>query len=799
MSDKAKPQSNDDLLAGGFGLLGLALLAATMKFAPPVLAGLVLGLLIHAGAQSLYGWPKLRTQVLGFVFLAFALFVLFGAPFDLSQLRAHEQVMKYPRYSGALLYWDVFLDLIRSAIQWWNGGIGGVLRGIRIDPRKVVPLALSQYFWITLPAAVFSGLASEILGRMNPKSKTGARTTGGTGLLCWPAHAVWGGYFTVFGVWVARAIGDIIENERGPLRGAARAAGSVIIFTVIGLFVGLVIVSHIPFFEWQWISTLLCFAPAAGFALGFVVGLVQWIVGGVRGLSAPRKSANKLPPEFALGRDLHGKPYYLTSQNLAYHVEIIAPSGAGKTNLLKNLLADRIARGHGVIFLDLKGEFDVAAWMQRAAASAGRSGDVRLLSLANRELSVPYNPIKRGSAPEIHSQIMSALTWSEEFYRKIASIALMTLLRGLTEWRDKTGELFHLGHIYELLETPGALRAFNARLSSLGCPASRDIELLAEKLDRPSEREKLMGLIAGLNSLIYSAAGPLMSVDATQGSYDFKEAIDEGRVTYFLMNSLLLKESAAVFGKMILQDLMSFIGHRYAAIDRGGTPRPVTFIIDEFANFATPEFIDFMDRARGAGIGIVMAHQARADLRKISPEFQERVEANSNTVIVSGIKSGEDAEYYAGQVGTRTTEKETRQVERGFLWDNDTGMKSIREVEEYVVHPNHLKRLDQGEVFTISRTVDARWGLVRIPVAEEFYAQATSSDELKAQFKVTRASYLNGTSEKYLVLSAAPARALKPTKPAIDRIMDFEQEPSPQSPEEGEDRLPEPDEPELWS
>ena len=333
------------------------------------------------------------------------------------------------------------------------------------------------------------------------------------------------------------------------------------------------------------------------------------------------------------------------------------------------------------------------------------------MSLANRELSVPYNPIKMGTAPEIHSQLMNSMSWSEDYYRKISSIALMTLLRGLCEYRDRTGELFHLGHLYELLNEPGALRAFGARLATMQCPVTREIEQIAERMDRPAERDKLTGLVANLGLLIHSAAGPLVSQDVTHGSFDFREAVDSGRITYVLMNSMKLRETASVFGKMILQDLIRLVGDRYAEIDASASShRPVTLIIDEFAAFAIPEFIEFMDRARGAGIGIVLAHQSRADLRAVSPEFQDRVEVNSNTVIVSCVKSSEDAEYYAGILGTRTVVKETTQAKDGLLGMRQTGMKSLREVEEYVVHPNRLKDLQQGEIFAVSRTVDSSLG-----------------------------------------------------------------------------------------
>ena len=278
------------------------------------------------------------------------------------------------------------------------------------------------------------------------------------------------------------------------------------------------------------------------------------------------------------------------------------------------------------------------------------------------------------------------------------------------------------------------------------------MELLAEKLDRPSERDKLTGLVANLGLLVFSAAGPLISEDVISGSFDFREAVDQGRITYVLMNSMKLRETASVFGKMILQDLMRLAGDRYAEIKRSDPKRPVTLIIDEFAAFAIPEFIDFMDRARGAGIGIVFAHQSRADLRAVSPEFQDRCEANSNSVIVSGVKSSEDAEYFAGILGTQTVNKETVQVQNGLFGQTQTGMKSVRRSEEYVVHPNLLKSLQQGEVFTVSRTVDPRWALVKVPQAKEFTEHELVHSELIKRLEEIRRTTMVGSKDQYLDL-----------------------------------------------
>jgi type IV secretory pathway TraG/TraD family ATPase VirD4 len=415
-----------------------------------------------------------------------------------------------------------------------------------------------------------------------------------------------------------------------------------------------------------------------------------------------------------LGKTTQGKPFHLNEQNLSYHVEIVAPSGSGKTNLLQNLIQQRIESGHGIIFIDLKAEFSLMSWVYSVSCAANRKESFRLVSLADPHLSVPYNPIQSGTAQEIHSQLMNSLTWSEDFYRKIASLALQTIIYALCTYRDATHQRFHIGHVLQLLEDRSSIEVLLSKLTELQLKeAATRLEHLAQLLKKPGERDKLVGLIAGLSAMVNCSAGSLLTDRNKDNSYELKDAIGNARITYFSINSLKLRESATVFAKLLLQDLMKFVGETYATSE---VRNPTTVIIDEFASFAMPEFIELMDRARGAGIGIVLAHQSRADLRAVSPEFQERIEANANTTIVSGVKSSEDADHYAGIIGTRTVDKETRRMDRYFLWNHDTGQRSSREAEEYILHPNRIKSLQQGEVLVINRTVCSQWGLVKVPL-----------------------------------------------------------------------------------
>ena len=158
-------------------------------------------------------------------------------------------------------------------------------------------------------------------------------------------------------------------------------------------------------------------------------------------------------------------------------------------------------------------------------------------------------------------------------------------------------------------------------------------------------------------------------------------------------------------------------------------------------------------------------------------------------MIVSGVKSSEDAEYFAGILGTQTVNKETVQVQNGLFGQTQTGMKSVRRSEEYVVHPNLLKSLQQGEVFTVSRTVDPRWALVKVPQAKEFTEHELVHSELIDRLKEIRKATMSESKDRYIDLEKiGRTSGLTRAKPATRDTPTSEEETT--QPESG---------PVLWS
>lgn len=411
---------------------------------------------------------------------------------------------------------------------------------------------------------------------------------------------------------------------------------------------------------------------------------------------------------------------FLTDRNLNYHTQIIGGSGAGKTNLLKVMLEDRIAKGHAIIFFDFKGEVDLVDWMAGATEHYGRRDDLAMISMSDPKTSFAYNPISLGTETEISSQIMNAFTWSESFYKNSAENALLIILKAFCYQRDMTHKTFHLGDLYQFLTDPSFRMDMVSVISQLNYPEMfrADLKRICEELST-NKKENYLSLITQISKILNSSAGEIVAHKIGHDEeFNLKEAMSSGKITYFMMNNLKLKETASIMGKMILQDLMKTVGNIYD--DRNYQRNPVTLIIDEFASFATPDFGEFIEKARGAGISIVVTYQSRKSLDHIEQSLALKMNENTANKVVFQVQDSEDVEWFCSLLGTKKTTKETHQAEDGFFGDTKTGMKSVREVEEYVVHPNEIKKLKLGQALLYCSKVDPHHVIMNIKKANEF-------------------------------------------------------------------------------
>lgn len=127
-------------------------------------------------------------------------------------------------------------------------------------------------------------------------------------------------------------------------------------------------------------------------------------------------------------------------------MHIVGASGYGKTVLLSHIVKQSICQKKGLLFIDLKNDLDTIDKFKKYAKDANREHDLQIFSL-NHPDSIHYNLISEGTATQLKDKIMTALTWSEEYYKHQSSSFLLRLLIGLVYLRDVLHKTFGLGEV----------------------------------------------------------------------------------------------------------------------------------------------------------------------------------------------------------------------------------------------------------------------------------------------------------------------------------------------------------------
>lgn len=406
----------------------------------------------------------------------------------------------------------------------------------------------------------------------------------------------------------------------------------------------------------------------------------------------------------SLGKVRSTLPFFkerLSEAQLSHHVYVVGASGYGKTVLLSHILKHKIETGSGLLYIDLKGDRETIEKIQRMAKESNREADVQMFSISDPEHSSKYNIILQGSATGLRDRIMMSLTWTEEYYKNQAGSFLLKTLTGFCWLRDNASEGFDIGKVLRCAEDPSELEKAFLRIRKAKAP-ERIEKLMLSAVEFLGDRENyksLQGLRAQLESLVHSEFGPLL-VDP-EGIELFK-AVQLRKVVMIFLDTRRFGETARSLGRFILQDLKATSARIDAEI-AVGSRHPFAVVIDEFADLAQEDFIGFLDRARSSRMQIVVAHQEVCDLSRISEEFAGRLIGNTSTMYAFLQKRPESAELIAGIAGTRTVVKETKQVDSWFGFNVFGGKKSLRETEEYVIHPNFIKSLSVGECVVVKK------------------------------------------------------------------------------------------------
>ena len=362
------------------------------------------------------------------------------------------------------------------------------------------------------------------------------------------------------------------------------------------------------------------------------------------------------PALHAVGR-AQERPLVLPFSELVGHVLIGGTTRSGKTRLLEVIVCEAVRAPGTVVVIDPKGDVEL---LMRAASQARRTGrEFRFFSPAFPHASKTFNPLSMcETTTELAARVQALMPGGggmarDPFFTEYplaiierlgaaqAAVGEKWTIEGLNAvttlvppLEDLIAKYLHRAVFGRGGEQVPPFRDLKAEYEQSG---SRDLLADAMLDDHGKPRDHWQRVTANLTPAFRGVTGGEMGrlLSTIPPDLSWKKIVagsrGKGMVVYFAMNSLMFGEVSNRIGRVVLQDLIGFLGRRYAYDDPAGMA-PITVLIDEFSNVAYGGFIDALNKGGGARAHFMLAMQSLADPEAaMGREGAQRVLDNLNT------------------------------------------------------------------------------------------------------------------------------------------------------------------------
>ena len=449
-----------------------------------------------------------------------------------------------------------------------------------------------------------------------------------------------------------------------------------------------------------------------------------------------------------IGVDEAARPVSLDADALRTHGVVIGPTGVGKTQALERVIygltgapAARDLHLPAVV-IDMKADPGLAATL----AAIAKQTDRRFHHVTVDAAASTYNPIAGLTADEAADALYETLFAADKslnmHYATLSRRLLQQACRVCIDLADARvarvgGGTWTIGlaDVAELL----SIKTLRSVAPFVSPSVAASLTRYLDDLDASKNEGDVGDVRDRVAVIVDTAAGDIL--DAT--GFTMEQAIRAGDIVCLSLDAAGAPQTARTIGTLAVQDLCATFGR--LARDGWGKAHMCPVILDEFSALGTPRVADLYARARSAGGAVLLATQdLDADLEAVSPQFAASVRTNANVWLVLRQTRGEAADAIARDIGSRLAWKETLQIEDD--WDALGGMHaasgvgSLREVDEFILHPNDIKSLPQGGAYLVvkvpSGTINAATADTRI---ERVHINAITDEEVTA-LPATRAN-----------------------------------------------------------
>jgi type IV secretory pathway TraG/TraD family ATPase VirD4 len=359
---------------------------------------------------------------------------------------------------------------------------------------------------------------------------------------------------------------------------------------------------------------------------------------------------------------------------------IFGQTGSGKTNTLSKISEEVISKNLPLVYIDAKPDRDIEEFLIRMAEKHDRP--FKKFDPTDQN-SYSYNPLRHGTIHSRTDKLVDLFEFSGEarVYKNRAQNYLTEVIRSMT----LAGETPQLQRVFELSRDTDEL-----------------IEYVSEEVPEGQQEEQQKRIeslsVTGSKSQFATELGTIarsewsdLLIDEDSG-IDLVDSLNEkgGPVTLFVLPGLSHGSSIQRLGQVIINDLASVMEQMESDLKR-------FVLMDEYHKIASEKTADILAMGRSFNICSVLSSQEPTDVKGSGDDdLLNRVLGNTNIRICHKLKNPESRERMADEIGTEEVEKTTRQVD---LESGDELMGSVRDAEQYRVHPKLFSKLHTGEVY----------------------------------------------------------------------------------------------------
>ncbi|MGB9825832.1 MAG: type IV secretory system conjugative DNA transfer family protein, partial [Desulfofundulus sp.] len=293
--------------------------------------------------------------------------------------------------------------------------------------------------------------------------------------------------------------------------------------------------------------------------------------------------------------------------------------------------------------------------------------------------------------------------------------AVVSVIRNTGEskdnyWDNQTNILLDL-ICYHLRETLGEGASMSHVQAIAGAAKPRDIEVVLKNSKNPKIRANAAGFFSriGENEKLVSSIMSdlprrlkLWTLDPIRATthineIDFSVLCTDKKVALFVVTPMDKKEQLKPLFATFFTQLFKVVQEKGREL--GKLPRPLWFLLDEFANLGTiPNFDNFLTVVRGYRVGVVMGIQSRSQLEELyGKERAKTIIESCATYIISPRIGVEDAKYFSEMLGKATRLTVNKTFTRRLLFYEPEHKEAEAAVPRPLMSPDEIRSLDKDE------------------------------------------------------------------------------------------------------